>query len=149
MFISSVDVLCCKAFLAKTFNYCKPEIDNKVNKSYVNIHGLRHCLLEHLQQDELYVSNDISLGMDTNGILLYGTNAVGKTSLIRALGISVIMAQAGLYVPCSSFVFFPYNKIFSRILNNDNMFKGLSTFAVEMLELRTILFSANEKIVLF
>lgn len=144
MFISSVDVLCCKAFLAKTFNYCKPEIDNKVNKSYVNIHGLRHCLLEHLQQDELYVSNDISLGMDTNGILLYGTNAVGKTSLIRALGISVIMAQAGLYVPCSSFVFFPYNKIFSRILNNDNMFKGLSTFAVEMLELRTILFSANE-----
>ena len=49
------------------------------------------------------------------------------------------MAQSGLYVPCSSFVFSPYKKIFSRILNNDNLFKGLSTFAVEMSELRVIL----------
>ena len=72
-------------------------------------------------------------------MLLYGTNAVGKTSLIRALGVSLIMAQSGLYVPSSSFVFRPYNYIFTRILGNDNIFKGLSTFAVEMSELRTIL----------
>jgi DNA mismatch repair protein MutS len=69
---------------------------------------------------------------------------VGKTSLIRALGISVIMAQAGLYVPCSSFKYRPYTAIFSRILGNDNLFKGLSTFAVEMSELRIILKMANE-----
>ena len=49
------------------------------------------------------------------------------------------MAQAGLYVPCSCFFYKPYNKIFTRILGNDNLFKGLSTFAVEMSELRTIL----------
>ena len=72
-------------------------------------------------------------------MLVYGTNAVGKTSLIRAVGISVIMAQAGMYVPCESFVFKPYEHIFTRILGNDNIFKGLSTFAVEMSELRTIL----------
>ena len=76
--------------------------------------------------------------------MLYGTNAVGKTSLIRALGISVVMAQAGLYVPCSSFVYKPYYSIFSRILGNDNLFKGLSTFAVEMSELRVILKMADE-----
>ena len=51
--------------------------------------------------------------------MLYGTNAVGKTSLIRSIGIAIIMAQSGLYVPCSQFVFSPYKKIFSRILNND------------------------------
>ena len=49
------------------------------------------------------------------------------------------MAQAGLYVPCRTFLFYPYSAVFTRILGNDNIFKGLSTFAVEMTELRTIL----------
>ena len=74
-----------------------------------------------------------------DGTLLYGTNAVGKTSLIKSIGIAIIMAQSGLYVPCTSLKFVPYNAIYTRILGNDNMFKGLSTFEVEMTELRTIL----------
>jgi DNA mismatch repair protein MutS len=77
-------------------------------------------------------------------MLLYGTNAVGKTSLIRALGIAVILAQCGMYVPCSQFVYYPYTAIYSRILGNDNLFKGLSTFVVEMSELRTILKMSDE-----
>jgi DNA mismatch repair protein MutS len=91
------------------------------------------------------VANDIVLGDgNLDGVLLYGTNAVGKTSFIRALGISVIMAQSGLYVPASSYKYKPYNCIFTRILGNDNLFKGLSTFAVEMSELRTILRMADK-----
>jgi DNA mismatch repair protein MutS len=54
------------------------------------------------------------------------------------------MAQAGLYVPCSEFNFMPYKYIFTRIVGNDNIFKGLSTFAVEMSELRTILRLGDE-----
>jgi DNA mismatch repair protein MutS len=54
------------------------------------------------------------------------------------------MAQAGLYVPCKEFIYKPYNYIFTRILGNDNIFKGLSTFAVEMSELRTILRLSNK-----
>jgi DNA mismatch repair protein MutS len=78
-------------------------------------------------------------------MLIYGTNAVGKTSLIRAIGIAIIMAQAGLYVPCSSFTYCPYTTIFTRILGNDNLFKGLSTFQVEMSELRVILRTATDR----
>jgi DNA mismatch repair protein MutS len=85
------------------------------------------------------IGKHMTIGSETNGILLYGTNAVGKTSFIKSLGIAVIMAQAGLYVPCKTFNYFPYSSIFTRILGNDNIFKGLSTFAVEMTELRTIL----------
>ena len=70
--------------------------------------------------------------MENDGCLLYGTNAVGKSSLIKSIGIAVVMSQAGLYVPCSKFVLAPYQKIYTRILGNDNLFKGLSTFAVEM-----------------
>ena len=143
-FITYIDILYTKSVIAKKYNYCKPHIV-KADKSFVNAKNLRHCLIEQLQNNELYVTNDIILGNGNNdGMLLYGTNAVGKTSLIRALGISLIMAQSGLFVPCSSFNYFPYNYIFTRILGNDNIFKGLSTFAVEMSELRTILRLADQ-----
>ena len=150
-FIAKMDVLQCKSYIAKYYNYCKPEIVmTESSKSFVNAFELRHCLIEHLQQNELYVTNDISLGNtldnvnNKDGILLYGTNAVGKTSLIRALGIAIILAQSGMFVPCSRFQYKPYHSIFSRILGNDNIFKGLSTFAVEMSELRIILKMADE-----
>jgi DNA mismatch repair protein MutS len=145
-FITYVDIVYCKAFIASKYNYCKPEIVSEgSDKSFVKATDLRHCLIEKIQQNELYVANDITLGLNNkDGILLYGTNAVGKTSFIRALGISVIMAQAGLFVPASSYQFSPYKYIFTRILGNDNLFKGLSTFAVEMSELRTILRLANK-----
>lgn len=138
-FITMIDIIYTKASIAKKFNYCKPKIVES-EKAFVNAKGLRHCLIEQFNLNELYITNDISLGDEiTDGILLFGTNAVGKTTIIRALGISVIMAQAGLYVPCSEFQFKPYKSIFTRIIGNDNIFKGLSTFEVEMSELRTIL----------
>jgi DNA mismatch repair protein MutS len=143
-FITSIDIIFTKASIAKKYNYCKPQIV-EADKSFINVKNLRHCLIEHLQTNELYVTNDIKIGDGiVDGILLYGTNAVGKTSFIRALGISLIMAQSGLFVPSSEFIFKPYNYIFSRILGNDNIFKGLSTFAVEMSELRTILRLADK-----
>jgi len=157
-YISNLDILQTKAYIALEYNYCKPIISVNSDKSFVDAKDLRHVLIEHIQQNELYVPNDLSIGtientsIDRNenenekvdGILLYGTNAVGKTSIIRALGISVVMAQAGLYVPCSQYVYYPYKSIFSRILGNDNLFKGLSTFAVEMSELRVILNYSDE-----
>jgi len=149
-FVTGVDVLHTKATIAKKYNYCKPQII-EASKSCVNATSLRHALIERFQTNEIYVANDIALGNTNNdakkyvnGILLYGTNAVGKTTLIRALGIAIVMAQAGLYVPCSTFEFKPYKYIFSRIIGNDNIFKGLSTFAVEMSELRTILRLVDE-----
>jgi DNA mismatch repair protein MutS len=144
-FITRTDVLQSKAYIAEKYNYCKPTIDIESEKqSYISATGIRHVLIEHLQKNEIYVTNDIELGINKNGILLFGTNAVGKTSFIRAIGILIIMAQSGLYVPCSTFHYLPYRSIFSRILGNDNLFKGLSTFAVEMSELRVILKMADK-----
>ena len=142
-FVTLIDIEQCRCYIANKYNYCKPYIEIG-NKSYFKAKGIRHPLIEHLQTREIYVTNDISLGCEEDkngmdGLLLYGTNAVGKTSLIKSIGISIIMAQAGLYVPCSKFIFSPYSRIFSRILGADNIFKGLSTFAVEMSELRAIL----------
>jgi DNA mismatch repair protein MutS len=142
-FVSKIDVLQSKVYIAKNYNYCCPIIKS-AEKSFVDARELRHCLIEHIQQNEVYVTNNVCLGDSTDGILLYGTNAVGKTSLIRALGVAIIMAQSGMYVPCTQFIYKPYNAVFSRIIGNDNLFKGLSTFAVEMTELRIILKMADE-----
>jgi len=143
-FLERVDSLQARCYLANRYGYCKPTIDKREH-SFVSAKDLRHPLIEEIQTRETYVTNDLELGCgDTNGILLYGTNAVGKTSLIKALGISVIMAQAGLYVPCSEFRYSPYHSIFTRILGIDDIHRGLSTFAVEMMELRTILCMANK-----
>ena len=151
-FVTDVDLMQNQAHIACTYKYCKPTIkqnagekENETVASFVDARDIRHCLIEQINEDELYVCNDISLGLlGERGMLLYGTNAVGKTSLIRALGICIIMAQAGLYVPCSAFTYSPYTNIMTRILGNDNLFKGMSTFAVEMSELRVILKCADE-----
>lgn len=152
-FVAKVDVLQSKAYVAKEYGYCRPFIDESsasssspTNHSYVDARGIRHVLIEHIQRQELYVTNDLCLSKSgtESGMLLYGTNAVGKTSLIRALGIAVVMAQSGMYVPCTAFIYRPYRAIFTRILGNDNLFKNLSMFAVEMSELRVILNAADE-----
>jgi len=147
-FITDIDLIQNQAYVARKYKYCKPLIDKDSDKcsngSYVDAKDIRHCLIERMNEDELYVTNDISLGLNECGMLLYGTNAVGKTSMIRALGICIIMAQAGLYVPCSAFTYRPYTNIMTRILGNDNLFKGMSTFAVEMSELRIILKCADQ-----
>ena len=79
-----------------------------------------------------------------DGMLLYGLNSSGKSTCMKAIGVNLVLAQAGMYVPASSFIFAPYKKILTRILGNDNIFKGLSSFAVEMSELRGILARADE-----
>jgi len=144
-FVSAVDMIQNRCYVARKYRYCRPEIASAEagteTASFVRAAGLRHCLIERINEDECYVTNDVAL--DGDGMLLYGTNAVGKTSLIRAIGVAVIMAQAGFYVPASGFVYRPYRAIMTRILGNDNLFKGLSTFVVEMSELRVILRMAD------
>ena len=145
-YIAKLDVLQSKVYVAREYNYCCPTIDSSVQRGSIDATDLRHVLIEQFQQNEIYVTNNVCLGgyAPYDGMLLYGTNAVGKTSLIRAVGIAIILAQAGMFVPCSKFRYNPYTSIYSRILGNDNIFKGLSTFAVEMSELRIILKMADE-----
>ena len=126
------------------YNYCKPTLDNTDVKSYFDCEGIRHPIIERILST-LYVTNDIIMGKEKNdGILLFGTNSCGKSSLMKAIGLCVIMSQAGLYVPASSFKLKPYTKIFSRIGNQDNIFTGKSSFTQEIAELRDIFNRCDE-----
>ena len=133
-YVSNLDMITTKAYISKKYKYCKPIIDNNAQKAFIQIKDIRHPLIEHIQTDEIYQTNDVSIGKNNNGMLIYGTNGVGKSSFNKAVGISIILAQAGMFVPCSEFIYKPYTAIYTRILGNDNLFKGLSTFTVEMSE---------------
>ena len=139
--IAQLDVFLNKAYLAQENKWCAPQLVESP-ASRVSCRTLRHPLIEQLQTHTIYVPNDVSL--DQNGILLTGYNGIGKTSLIRALGIAVLMAQSGFYVPCSSFQLTPFRSIYCNIEKNDNLFQNLSTFQLEMSELRVILKHADE-----
>jgi DNA mismatch repair protein MutS len=143
-YVSLVDIILTNSTIAYKNNYTKPIIKSKKKKSYIKAKDVRHPLIENILTNEIYTPNDIDIGTKTNGILVYGTNGAGKSSYNRSIGISVIMAQAGLFVPASYFEYKPYTKIFTRILGNDNIFKSMSTFQVEMCEIANILEYADE-----
>lgn len=140
--IGNIDFYSSGAKLSIDNNYYKPNISD-CKDSMINAVDMRHPIVECINRDTEYVVNDVNLC--NNGILLFGTNACGKSTYMKAIGLNLIMAQAGLYVACKSFEFVPYTQIFTRILNNDNIFKSESTFAVEMNELRSIVNLADDK----
>jgi DNA mismatch repair protein MutS len=132
-------------------------IDTTKDSSYLSLDDLRHPLVETKEEQGIYIPNSLVLGSkehytdqdklsvittqsseSISGLLLYGINASGKSSLMKSLGISIILAQSGLYVPASSMTFSICTEIFTRIVAKDNFEKGLSSFAVEMVELKNI-----------
>uniref|UniRef100_A0A6C0EJD5 DNA mismatch repair proteins mutS family domain-containing protein n=1 Tax=viral metagenome TaxID=1070528 RepID=A0A6C0EJD5_9ZZZZ len=144
-FIAYLDYIKSCAKVSILYGYSKPIIDDKYGKSYIDSKNLRHPIIEKIHTDVEYVPNDVDLGNNTSGVLLYGVNAVGKSSYMKSVGLSIVMAQAGMYVPAESFRYYPYKYIFTRISGNDNIFKGQSTFAVEMSELRSIIKRADSR----
>ena len=141
-FVGFLDLNTCMAKVSVENVYCKPEIIVSSSSSFV-AKNIRHPIVEKVQTEIEYVPNDIHLSED--GILLFGTNACGKSTLMKSIGLSLIMAQAGFFVPCSELKYSPYTQIFTRILNNDNIFRRQSSFAVEMSELRGILKRADNR----
>ena len=133
------------ALNAIEFGYVRPCIVSS-DHSFFQAKGLRHPIVE--RQDRLcpFISNDVQLGVehDHNGILLYGLNAAGKSTLMKAVGLCTLMAQAGMFVPCANLRLCPYQHIFTRIHHGDNIHRGQSTFMVEIGELRNILRRADQ-----
>jgi len=164
IFVSSIKT-------AKKYNYTCPKIVKaKDDENFLELIDLRHPIIEANEEQGIYVPNDIILGQlayaskeykdnviiknsnpvnikdnKMHGVLLYGINSSGKSSLMKSIGISVILAQAGFYVPAKSMRFSIFDAVYTRISGADNIAKGLSSFAVEMLELKNIFNRASKK----
>jgi DNA mismatch repair protein MutS len=157
--IANIDVALSSAKCAKEMSLTRPVIEDG---NFYEAIGLRHPIIEANTESGIYIPNDLFLGVnnhtqhnhitltassgeDIYGVLLYGINSSGKSSLMKSVGLSVILAQAGFFVPAVELRFGLYEKLFTRIVSHDNLYKGLSTFAVEMMELKNIFNRANER----
>lgn len=143
--ISHIDCTQCIGRVSKERGFSCPYIEDiNKNDSFVEIEQVRHPLVELSSTRISYVKHNIKLGGgSTNGWLVYGMNASGKSTLMKATGICILLAQAGCFVPAKCMKLAPFQAIYTRILNQDNLFAGLSSFAVEMSELRDILRNAT------
>jgi len=138
--VSHVDGTQCIAKVSKERGFSCPIIED--GTSGIDIINLRHPLVEATASRISYVKHNVSL--NKNGWLIYGMNASGKSTLMKATGLCVLLAQAGCFVPAQLMRLRPFHAVYTRILNQDNLFAGLSSFAVEMSELRDILRNADE-----
>jgi DNA mismatch repair protein MutS len=136
--IKDIDVACSHAILANKYRYTRPILEDRKNESFVRTSGVRHPILEIIHEEHEYVPNDVDLDSH-HGMLMYGINSAGKSSLLRAIGMSVIMAQIGMFVPCTEMRLTPFRRLWTQIEHFDNMYKGQSMFVVEMKNLSGIL----------
>lgn len=144
--VATIDLFHCFAKISEKYSYKKPTIVNSNDGSYLNAENVRHPIIERII-DGKYITNNISIGNGNsthNGILLFGNNKNGKSSLAKAVALNVIMAQMGCYTACD-LTYYPFDKIITRLTKNDDMQKGESTFSVEISELRTILRQSDNR----
>lgn len=142
-FITRIDYLNSCVLLSQKKGYTRPSIKEQKN-SFVSATKIRHPIVERIIDHE-YIPHDISIGNeDLKGMLIYGLNSAGKSVLMKSVGLCIIMAQSGLYVPADSFNFSPYHSLMTRITGNDNIFKGLSSFGIEITEINSILKRSNQ-----
>ena len=144
--ISEIDVLQSFSTVAEENNYIRPTI---TDERIVDIKENRHAVVEKVLNTE-YVSNDIIMSKDKNILLITGPNMAGKSTYMRQLAITVIMAQIGCFVPARSALIPIFDAIYTRIGASDDLVSGESTFMVEMNEANNAISNAtSNSLVLF
>lgn len=138
--ISEIDVLQSFATVTEENNYIRPTI---TDKREIKLIFNRHPVVEKVIESE-YVPNDIVMDENTNILLITGPNMAGKSTYMRQLAITVIMAQIGCFVPAKEATLPIFDAIFTRIGASDDLVSGESTFMVEMNEAQYAISSATE-----
>ena len=145
--LAMVDVTYAAAVLARSTVSCRPVVVAG-ETSMIQSEALGNILAETMLQNysnEAYVRNDVVLDDESSHVLLYGLNSSGKSTLLRGLGLAIVMVQAGLYAPCRAMRLCPFKRIDTRILTPDNIEKGLSSFTAECAEMREALRAAGPR----
>ncbi|SPO28986.1 related to DNA mismatch repair protein [Ustilago trichophora] len=147
--LAVLDVLISLAEIAASPGYTRPTFVRTTNSTSsvpVEITAMRHPILE-VTSTLPYIPNDVTLSTATSspGILLTGCNMGGKSSVVRTLGLIIIMAQLGSFLPCNRATLGIHDSVFCRMGARDSLFSGKSTFMVEVQETAEILRSVTSK----
>lgn len=138
--ISEIDVLQSFAQVSEKYNYVKPTFHEK---ELIITNG-RHPVIERVMDDGMFVPNDVRLNDERQILLITGPNMAGKSTYMRQLALTIIMAQIGCFVPADEAQLTVFDQIFTRIGAADDLVRGQSTFMVEMMEANYALTNATK-----
>ncbi|MCG7333975.1 DNA mismatch repair protein MutS [Sporosarcina sp. ACRSM] len=139
--LSELDVLLSFSTVSEKRNYVKPVFhDGKA----LEIKNGRHPVVEKMMDHSLYVPNNCKLTEEANMLLITGPNMSGKSTFMRQVALTVVMAQIGCYVPCDQALLPVTDQIFTRIGAADDLASGQSTFMMEMMESQHAIANATE-----
>ncbi len=139
--ISGLDCISNLAEVAVNNKYSRPKVtDEKV----LRIKEGRHPVVERLLKGKEFVANDILMDDEENIIfIITGSNMAGKSTFIRQVALITVMAQMGGFVPAKEAEIGIVDRVFTRVGASDRLYRGMSTFMVEMLETANILNNAT------
>ena len=140
--LAQLDVLSTLGEIAESEGYVRPEVTDGFDLLIV---GGRHPVVERMMPREKFIPNDVTLTVDARVIVLTGPNMAGKSTILRQIGLIVLMAQIGSFVPARSAKIGVVDRLFTRVGASDNLVRGQSTFMVEMSETSAILHSATSR----
>jgi DNA mismatch repair protein MutS len=140
--LAELDVLSTFGEVAEIEGYVRPRLGDGFD---LRIEGGRHPVVERMMPREKFIPNDVTLTSDARVIILTGPNMAGKSTILRQIGLIVLMAQIGSFVPARSADIGVVDRLFTRVGASDNLVRGQSTFMVEMSETSAILHSATSR----
>jgi len=140
--IAELDVLSTLADVAAREGYVRPTMSGEYD---LDIVAGRHPVVERMMPRDKFIPNDLRLPRDARMIILTGPNMAGKSTVLRQVGLIVLMSQIGSFVPASAARIGVVDRIFTRVGASDNLVRGQSTFMVEMTETSAILHTATAR----
>jgi DNA mismatch repair protein MutS len=140
--VAELDVLASLAETAAREGYVRPQLTDDFA---LEITAGRHPVVERMMPREKFIPNDVTLSEEARMIILTGPNMAGKSTVLRQVGLIVLMAQVGSFVPATSARIGVVDRLFTRVGASDNLVRGQSTFMVEMSETSAILHTATRR----
>ena len=140
--VAELDVLAALADVAAREGYARPTITDGFDLEIV---AGRHPVVERMMPRDKFIPNDVRLTDDARLVILTGPNMAGKSTILRQVGLIVILAQVGSFVPAAAATIGACDRVFTRVGASDNLVRGQSTFMVEMAETSAILHTATRR----
>jgi DNA mismatch repair protein MutS len=140
--LARIDVWAALAETAALHRYVRPAVHDGLS---LTLRQCRHPVIERLMSREAFIPNDVRFEPAERVLLVTGPNMAGKSTVLRQIGLCVILAQMGSYVPAEAAEIGVVDRLFTRVGASDNLARGQSTFMVEMSETSSILHNATRR----
>ena len=136
--LAKIDYHFAKARYAIKLHASEPEI---VTSRILDFENMRHPLLNV----ENIVTNNFEIGNNYKSVVITGSNTGGKTVTIKTVGLFILMAKAGMFLPCANAKVYPFENVFADIGDDQSILQNLSTFSSHMTHIIDILNKSNSK----